>query len=175
MLRGFWTHAPARMMGGLTVVLALGAFVALEAAAADAPTPSEQPPVASPAPPPDDAAAPSAAAPSAAAPSAAAPSAAAPSAAAPSAAPRETPPAAAPPSTAPPAATELDGPAPRTTAGTGGSTQSGLAGCAVWTDRCVICQRDSGVIACSNIGISCQPQPLMCLRPEAAPEKKPEN
>jgi len=160
MLRGSWTHAPARMMGGLTVVLVLGAFVALEAAAADAPTPSEQPPVASPAPPPDDAAAPSAAAPSAAAPSAS---------------PRETPPAAAPPPTAPPAATELDGPAPRTTAGTGGSTQSGLAGCAVWTDRCVICQRDSGVIACSNIGISCQPQPLMCLRPEAAPEKKPEN
>ncbi len=79
-----------------------------------------------------------------------------------------------------PAATELDGPAPRTTAGTGGSTQSGstqsgLAGCAVWTDRCVICQRDSGVVACSNIGIACQPQPMVCLRPEAAPEKKPEH
>jgi hypothetical protein len=85
------------------------------------------------------------------------------------------PPEAAPPSTAPPAATELDGPAPRTTAGTGGSTQSGLAGCAVWTDRCVICQRDSGVVACSNIGIACQPQPMVCLRSEAAPEKKPEN
>jgi hypothetical protein len=50
-----------------------------------------------------------------------------------------------------------------------------LAGCAVWTDRCVICQRDSGVVACSNIGIACQPQPLMCLRQEAAPEKKQEN
>jgi hypothetical protein len=49
-----------------------------------------------------------------------------------------------------------------------------LTGCAVWTDRCVICQRDSGIIACSNIGIACQPQPMVCLRPEAAPEKKPE-
>jgi hypothetical protein len=165
MLRGSWTHAPARTMGGFAVVLALGAFVALEAAAADAPMPSEQPPVASPAPPPDDAAAPSTAAPNATAPNATAPT----------APPRETSPAAAPPATVPPAATDLDGPAPRTTAGTGGSTQSGLAGCAVWTDRCVICQRDSGVIACSNIGIACQPQPLMCLRTEAAPEKKPEN
>jgi hypothetical protein len=45
----------------------------------------------------------------------------------------------------------------------------------VWTDRCVICQRDSGVVACSNIGIACQPEPLMCLRPEAAPEKKKPN
>ena len=56
----------------------------------------------------------------------------------------------------------------------GASTQSGIPGCAVWTDRCVICQRDSGVIACSNIGIACQPQPMVCLRPDAAPEKKPE-
>jgi hypothetical protein len=86
------------------------------------------------------------------------------------------PPEAPPPSERPPAPpTELDGPAPRVQAGTGGSTQSGMAGCAVWTDHCVICQRDSGVVACSNIGIACQPQPLMCLRPEAAPEKKPEN
>ena len=50
-----------------------------------------------------------------------------------------------------------------------------MAGCAVWTDRCIICQRDSGVVACSNIGIACQPQPLMCLRQEAAPEKKQPN
>jgi hypothetical protein len=82
------------------------------------------------------------------------------------------PPSAAPPAGPPPA--ELDGPVPRPQAGAGGSTQSGMAGCAVWTDRCVICQRDNGVIACSNIGIACQPQPLVCLRPEA-PEKKPEN
>jgi hypothetical protein len=86
------------------------------------------------------------------------------------------PPEAPPPSERPPAPpTELDGPAPRVQAGTGGSTQSGMAGCAVWTDHCVICQRDSGVVACSNIGIACQPQPQMCLRSEAAPEKKPEN
>jgi hypothetical protein len=156
MQRGSRTHAPARMMVGLiglAVAFAFGASVALEwAAAADAPAPTPQTPVASPSAAPTPADAPPA-----------------------DVAPPEAPPAAAPPSTAPPAATELDGPAPRTTAGTGGSTQSGMAGCAVWTDRCVICQRDSGVVACSNIGIACQPQPLICLRPEAAPEKKPEN
>jgi hypothetical protein len=148
MLRGSWTHACARVTVGLAVAFALGASLVLEAAAA---APAEQSP---------------------AAPQSAAPS---PADAPP---PSLPPPEAAPPSTASPsspAATELDGPAPRTTADTGGSTQSGLPGCAVWTDRCVICQRDSGVIACSNIGIACQPQPLMCLRPEAAPEKKPEN
>jgi hypothetical protein len=148
MLRGSWTHACARVTVGLAVAFALWASLVLEAAAA---APAEQSP---------------------AAPQSAAPS---PADAPP---PSLPPPEAAPPSTASPsspAATELDGPAPRTTAGTGGSTQSGLAGCAVWTDRCVICQRDSGVIACSNIGTACQPQPLMCLRPEAAPEKKPEN
>jgi hypothetical protein len=141
MLRGSWTHAPARMTVGLAVAFALAASTALEAAA-DAPPPAAQPPAASAAPSPADAAPPQAPAPS------------------------EQPP-------APPA--ELDGPAPRVQAGTGGSTQSGMAGCAVWTDHCVICQRDSGVVACSNIGIACQPQPQTCLRPEAAPEKKPEN
>ena len=69
----------------------------------------------------------------------------------------------------------VDGDVSRPQPGAGGSTQSGLPGCAVWTDRCVICQRDAGVIACSNIGIACQPQPLMCLRPEATPEKKDAN
>jgi hypothetical protein len=148
MLRGSWTHAPARMMVGLAVAFALAASVALEAAA-DAPPPAEQPSAASPsgAPSPADVAPPQAAPPQVPAPSEQRP--------------------------APPA--ELDGPAPRVQAGTGGSTQSGMAGCAVWTDHCVICQRDSGVVACSNIGIACQPQPQMCLRPEAAPEKKPEN
>jgi hypothetical protein len=57
----------------------------------------------------------------------------------------------------------------------GASTQSGIPGCAVWTDRCVVCQRGGGVIACSNIGIACQPQALQCLRGEAAEEKKPAN
>ncbi len=157
MLRGSWTHACAGVTVGLAV--ALGASLAL---AADAQAPAGQPPATTPP---------------------AAPPSAAPSPAdAPADAPPSLPPsAAAPPSTGPsaPAATELDGPAPRTTAGAGGSqsgsTQSGLAGCAVWTDRCVICQRDSGVVACSNIGIACQPQPMVCLRPEAAPEKKPEH
>ncbi len=81
----------------------------------------------------------------------------------------------------PPASSELpappDLPAPPELpqAGAGGSTQSGMPGCAVWTDRCIICQRDGGVIACSNIGIACQPQAMLCLRAEAAQEKKPEN
>jgi hypothetical protein len=44
-----------------------------------------------------------------------------------------------------------------------------------WTDRCVICQRDRGVTACSNIGIACQPQALLCLRADAVEDKKPAN
>jgi hypothetical protein len=75
----------------------------------------------------------------------------------------------------PPATLELPAPSELPQAGAGPSTQSGMPGCAVWTDRCVICQRDGGVIACSNIGIACQPQPMLCLRAEAAQEKKPEN
>jgi hypothetical protein len=166
MLRGSWTHACARVTVGLVVAFALGASSVRDAPAADAPapTPAQQPPVATSSATPSSAATPSTAPSPADAPADAPP-------------PSLPPPAAAPPSTVPssPTATELDGPAPRTTAGTGGSTQSGLAGCAVWTDRCVICQRDSGVVACSNIGIACQPQPMVCLRPEAAPEKKPEH
>jgi hypothetical protein len=77
--------------------------------------------------------------------------------------------------TSPKAAPELDGPADLPNPGTGGSIQSGMPGCAVWTDRCVICQRDGGVVACSNIGIACQPQAMLCLRNEAAEEKKPPN
>jgi hypothetical protein len=77
----------------------------------------------------------------------------------------------APPKTAP----ELDGPADLPSRGTGGSIQSGMPGCAVWTDRCVICQRDGNVVACSNIGIACQPQAMLCLRNEAAEEKKAPN
>jgi hypothetical protein len=156
MPRGSRTHGPASTMAGLAIALALWASAAFEAAAADASMPSGQAPAASPSAPASAQAAPPADAPP----------------------PSLPPPAAAPPSTASPpspAATELDGPAPRTTVGTGGSTQSGMAGCAVWTDRCVICQRDSGIVACSNIGIACQPQPLMCLRSEVAPDKKPEN
>jgi hypothetical protein len=79
-----------------------------------------------------------------------------------------------PPATPPAATPELDSPAPRPQGGIGTSTQSGMPGCAVWTDRCIICQRDGGVVACSNIGIACQPQAMLCVRPEAVEEKKPE-
>jgi hypothetical protein len=85
------------------------------------------------------------------------------------------------PAVPPPAAPELGGPpelppAPQRPLDPAiASTQAGIPGCAVWTDRCVICQRDGGVIACSNIGIACQPQAMLCVRPEAAEEKKPAN
>jgi hypothetical protein len=51
------------------------------------------------------------------------------------------------------------------------AVQAHLPGCAVWTDRCVNCQRDAGKITCSNIGIACQPQAVECLRPEPAEQK----
>jgi hypothetical protein len=73
------------------------------------------------------------------------------------------------PVASPPAAPELP------QAPEGASTQSGIPGCAVWTDRCVICRRDGGVTACSNVGIACQAQAMQCLRAEAAEEKKPAN
>jgi len=72
------------------------------------------------------------------------------------------------PVASPPAAPQL----PQAPAGA--SMQSGIPGCAVWTDRCVVCQRAGGVTACSNIGIACQPQAMQCLRAEAE-EKKPAN
>ncbi len=56
----------------------------------------------------------------------------------------------------------------------GASVQSGIPGCAAWTDRCVTCQREGGAIACSNIGFACQPQALQCVRAEVE-EKKPAN
>jgi hypothetical protein len=52
------------------------------------------------------------------------------------------------------------------------AVQAHLPGCAVWTDRCVVCQREAGKISCSNIGIACQPQAVECVRPEPAEEKK---
>jgi hypothetical protein len=55
------------------------------------------------------------------------------------------------------------------------AVQASMPGCAVWTDRCVTCQRDAGKIVCSNIGIACQPQKVECLRVEPAEEKKDRN
>jgi hypothetical protein len=46
-------------------------------------------------------------------------------------------------------------------------------GCAIWTDRCVTCERDAGKTSCSNIGVVCQPQAVECVR--ATPEEKKEN
>ena len=52
------------------------------------------------------------------------------------------------------------------------AVQAQPPGCAEWTDRCVICQREGGKITCSNIGIACQPQAVECVRAEPAEEKK---
>ena len=42
--------------------------------------------------------------------------------------------------------------------------------CLVWSDACVICLRsESGGAVCSNIGISCQPKDIHCIR-QSEPE-----
>jgi hypothetical protein len=55
------------------------------------------------------------------------------------------------------------------------AVQARLPGCAVWTDRCVTCMNEAGRISCSNIGISCEPQAVECVRSEQAEEKKEED
>jgi len=52
------------------------------------------------------------------------------------------------------------------------AVQARLPDCAVWTDRCVTCQIADGKVSCSNIGIACQPQAVVCLRPEAGEGKR---
>jgi hypothetical protein len=38
--------------------------------------------------------------------------------------------------------------------------------CKEWTDSCRVCALDDkGVVACSNIGIACQPEKWRCTRP----------
>ena len=46
--------------------------------------------------------------------------------------------------------------------------------CLAWTDACRSCQRaENGDPVCSNIGIACQPEPIVCTRrPEAAPKQE---
>ena len=51
------------------------------------------------------------------------------------------------------------------------AVQAHPPGCAAWTDRCVVCQREAGKISCSNIGIACLPEAVTCVRPEPAGEK----
>jgi hypothetical protein len=55
------------------------------------------------------------------------------------------------------------------------AVQARLPGCAVWTDRCVTCEREAGRISCSNIGIACQPQAVECVRNEPPEERKQGN
>jgi hypothetical protein len=52
------------------------------------------------------------------------------------------------------------------------AVQARIPACAVWTDRCVTCQIADGKVSCSNIGIACQPQAVVCLRPEAGDGKR---
>lgn len=43
--------------------------------------------------------------------------------------------------------------------------------CEEWTDSCRTCQRsDANETTCSNIGIACQPKPIVCTR-RAEPPK----
>ncbi len=51
------------------------------------------------------------------------------------------------------------------------AVQASMPGCATWTDRCVTCTRDAGAVSCSNIGIACQPQAVVCLRAQPLEEK----
>src|SRR5437868_5466236 len=46
--------------------------------------------------------------------------------------------------------------------------------CLAWTDSCRSCQRaESGDAVCSNIGIACQPKPIVCTRrPEPVPKQE---
>jgi hypothetical protein len=45
--------------------------------------------------------------------------------------------------------------------------------CREWTDSCRTCIRpESGDSTCSNIGIACQPKPILCVR--RVEEKKPD-
>jgi phospholipase/lecithinase/hemolysin len=45
--------------------------------------------------------------------------------------------------------------------------------CQEWTDSCRSCTRpESGDVLCSNIGIACQPKPILCVK--RAEEKKPQ-
>jgi hypothetical protein len=53
------------------------------------------------------------------------------------------------------------------------AVQATMPGCAAWTDRCVTCERADGKVTCSNIGIACQPEALICLRPEPAATPAP--
>jgi hypothetical protein len=50
--------------------------------------------------------------------------------------------------------------------------------CQEWTDSCRTCTRpESGGPVCSNVGIACQPKPILCVRraeEKKAEEKKPE-
>lgn len=55
------------------------------------------------------------------------------------------------------------------------AVQARLPGCAVWTDRCVTCEREAGRTSCSNIGIVCQPQAVKCVRSEPPEDKKQGN
>jgi hypothetical protein len=64
---------------------------------------------------------------------------------------------------------------PQTPADPSVQSGAGLPACLAWTDGCVTCQRAAGKIACSNIGIACQPQAPQCLQAAPAEEKKSGN
>lgn len=45
--------------------------------------------------------------------------------------------------------------------------------CAAWTDDCRICRRNGDTVACSNIGIACQPKDIRCTARAPTPAPTP--
>jgi hypothetical protein len=45
--------------------------------------------------------------------------------------------------------------------------------CTAWTDECRTCLRSGDQVACSNIGIACQPKDIRCTARAAAPSSTP--
>jgi len=45
--------------------------------------------------------------------------------------------------------------------------------CTAWTDECRSCLRSGDQVACSNIGIACQPKDIRCTARASAPSSTP--
>ena len=45
--------------------------------------------------------------------------------------------------------------------------------CTAWTDECRTCLRTGDQVACSNIGIACQPKDIRCTARASAPSSTP--
>jgi hypothetical protein len=61
-----------------------------------------------------------------------------------------------------------DPPKPATAATPAGVSLQGYGNaektCLEWNDGCSTCRRGDAAVSCSNIGIACQPSPVVCTR-----------